>query len=122
MSAQQYANLITTEAAIGGKTVSLSGTVVASEPKIVSIDGYPVEATPEGTLIVCRNDDVPGIVGHVGTILGKKGVNIASMTMGRRVKGGPAITVLNLDLEIDNQTINEIGKFPGIRSVRLIRL
>ncbi|MGB9642504.1 MAG: phosphoglycerate dehydrogenase [Candidatus Ratteibacteria bacterium] len=122
MSAQQYTNLITTDAVIDGKTVSLSGTVVASEPKIVNIDGYPVEATPDGALIVCRNDDVPGIVGHIGTILGKKGVNIASMTMGRRVKCGPAITVLNLDQEIDNQTINEIGKFPGIRSVRLIRL
>ncbi|MCM8825718.1 MAG: ACT domain-containing protein, partial [Candidatus Omnitrophica bacterium] len=72
--------------------------------------------------IVCRNDDVPGIVGHIGRILGEKSVNIASMTMGRKVKGGPAITVLNLDQEIDKQTLNEIGKFPGIRSVQLIRL
>jgi D-3-phosphoglycerate dehydrogenase len=122
ISAQQFSNLITAEAEIDGKNISLAGTVVASEPRIVKIDDYPVEAVPDGALIVCRNDDVPGIVGHIGMVLGKRNVNIASMTMGRKVRGGPAITVLNLDQEIDNQTINEIGKFPGIRSVQLIRL
>ncbi|MCM8758983.1 MAG: phosphoglycerate dehydrogenase [Candidatus Omnitrophica bacterium] len=121
-SAKQFSNLINVEVNSNTKSISVSGTVVAGEPRIVEIDGYGVEAVPEGALIVCRNDDVPGIVGHIGTILGKKNVNIASMTMGRKIKGGPAITVLNLDQEIDEQTINEIGKFPGIRSVQLIRL
>ncbi|MCX7704950.1 MAG: phosphoglycerate dehydrogenase [bacterium] len=122
LSARQFSNLINAVANGSKKSVSVSGTVVAAEPRIVEIDGYHVEAVPEGALIVCRNDDVPGIVGHIGTILGKKNVNIAAMTMGRKVKGGQAITVLNLDQEIDKQTINEIGKFPGIRSVQLIRL
>lgn len=121
-SAGQFSNLINAEVNCNGKSVFVSGTVVAGEPRIVGIDGYGVEAMPEGALIVCRNDDVPGIVGHIGTILGRKNVNIASMTMGRKIKGGPAITVLNLDQEIDKQTINEIGKFPGVRSVQLIRL
>ncbi|MCM8815119.1 MAG: phosphoglycerate dehydrogenase [Candidatus Omnitrophica bacterium] len=122
ISAEQFSNLIVAEAIIDGKSFSVSGTLVASEPRIVGIDGYSVEAVPQGAIIVCRNDDVPGIVGHIGRILGEKSVNIASMTMGRKVKGGPAITVLNLDQEIDKQTLNEIGKFPGIRSVQLIRL
>lgn len=121
-SAKQFSNLIGVEAVVDGKSVSVSGTLVASEPRIVEIDGYSVEAVPEGAVVVCRNDDVPGIVGHIGRILGTKNVNIASMTMGRKVKGGPAITVLNLDQEIDKQTLKEIGKFPGIRSVQLIRL
>ncbi|MCM8764636.1 MAG: phosphoglycerate dehydrogenase [Candidatus Omnitrophica bacterium] len=122
ISAEQFSNLIAAEAVIDGKSFSISGTLVASEPRIVGIDGYSVEAVPQGAIVVCRNDDVPGIVGHIGRILGEKSVNIASMTMGRKVKGGPAITVLNLDQEIDKQTVNEIGKFPGIRSVQLIRL
>ncbi len=122
MSAEQFSNLITAEAVIDGKAYSLAGTVVASEPRVVRIDGYPVEATPEGALLVCRNDDVPGIVGHIGTVLGRKNVNIASMTMGRKIKRGPAITVLNLDQEIDNLTLKEIGKFPGIRATRLVKL
>ena len=121
-SAEQFSNLITVETTVDGKIHSLAETVVVSEPRIVRIDGYPVETIPEGPLIMCRNDDVPGIVGHIGTILGKKSVNIASMTMGRKIKGGPAITVLNLDQEIDNITINEIAKFPGIRSIKLVRL
>ncbi|MCM8825838.1 MAG: phosphoglycerate dehydrogenase, partial [Candidatus Omnitrophica bacterium] len=94
ISAEQFSNLIVAEAIIDGKSFSVSGTLVASEPRIVGIDGYSVEAVPQGAIIVCRNDDVPGIVGHIGRILGEKSVNIASMTMGRKVKGGPAITVL----------------------------
>jgi len=122
LSAEQFANLITVEATADGNSFSVAGTVVASEPRIVKIDGYSVEAVPEGAIIVCRNDDVPGIVGHIGRILGTKSINIAFMTMGRKIKGGPAITVLNLDQETDKKTIDEIGKFPGIRSVQLIRL
>jgi len=61
-------------------------------------------------------------MGHLGTVLGKMNVNIASMTLGRKGKGGPAITVLNLDQEISKDTINEIGKFSGIWSTRLVKL
>jgi D-3-phosphoglycerate dehydrogenase len=121
-SAGEFSSLITVATSFNNSGVSVAGTVVANAPKIVKIDGFDVEATPEGYLLVCHNDDRPGIMGHIGTILGKASVNIASMTLGRREKGGPAITVLNLDQEISEQTINEIGKFSGIRSTRLVKL
>jgi len=121
-SAGEFSSLITVATSFNNSEVSVAGTVVANAPKIVKIDGFDVEATPEGYLLVCHNDDRPGIMGHIGTILGKASVNIASMTLGRREKGGPAITVLNLDQEISEQTINEIGKFSGIRSTRLVKL
>lgn len=121
-SAGEFFTTITLEAKQSDVQVSITGTVVAGEPRIVRIDGYAVEAQPEGHLLLAFNDDRPGLMGHIGTVLGKKSVNIASMTLGRKVKGGPAITVLNLDDGIDEQTITEIGKFPGIRRVKLVKL
>ncbi|MCS7179728.1 MAG: phosphoglycerate dehydrogenase [bacterium] len=118
---EEFTNLITVEVK-NDRTVSLSGTLVRDEGRIVKIDGFSVEAVPEGILLVCYNEDKPGIMGHIGTILGQKGINIASMTLGRKKKGGPAITVLNLDQEVDKEVLLKIKEFPAIKSVRLVRI
>jgi D-3-phosphoglycerate dehydrogenase len=52
-------------------------------PRLVMLDGIGVEATLEGTMIVMRNNDQPGVIGHVGTVLGRHGVNVASFALGR---------------------------------------
>jgi D-3-phosphoglycerate dehydrogenase len=117
----EFTNLITVEIK-NSKSVSVSGTLVRNEGRIVKIDGFSVEAVPEGVLLVCYNEDKPGIMGHIGTILGQKGINIASMTLGRKEKGGPAITVLNLDQEVDDEVLYKIKEFPAINSVRLVRI
>ncbi|MCM8785171.1 MAG: phosphoglycerate dehydrogenase [Candidatus Omnitrophica bacterium] len=117
----EFTNLITVEVK-NSKTVSLSGTLVGNEEKIVKIDGFSVEAVPEGILLVCYNEDKPGIMGYIGTVIGNKGINIASMTLGRKRKGGPAITVLNLDQEVDKEVLLKIKEFPAIKSVRLVRI
>ncbi|MCM8803715.1 MAG: phosphoglycerate dehydrogenase [Candidatus Omnitrophica bacterium] len=117
----EFTNLITVEVK-NSKSVSVAGTLVRNEGRIVKIDGFSVEAVPEGNLLVCYNEDKPGIMGYIGTILGQKGINIASMTLGRKGKGGPAITVLNLDQEVDDEVLNKIKEFPAINSVRLVRI
>ncbi|HOM25919.1 MAG TPA: phosphoglycerate dehydrogenase [bacterium] len=117
----EFTNLITVEVK-NSKKVSLSGTLVRDEGRIVKIDDFSVEAVPEGFLLICYNEDKPGIMGHIGTILGQKGINIASMTLGRKKKGGPAITVLNLDQEVDREVLLKIKEFPAIKSVRLVRI
>jgi len=117
----EFTNLITVEIK-NSKSVSVSGTLVRNEGRIVKINGFSVEAVPEGVLLVCYNEDKPGIMGHIGTILGQKGINIASMTLGRKEKGGPAITVLNLDQEVDDEVLYKIKEFPAINSVRLVRI
>ena len=119
--ADEFTNLITVEVK-NSKKVSVSGTLIREEPRIVKIDGFSVEAVPKGYLLICYNEDKPGIMGHIGTVLGKRGINIASMTLGRKKKGGPAITVLNLDQGIDKEVINKIEEFPAIHSVRLVRI
>jgi len=118
---EEFTNLISVEIK-NSKNVSVAGTLVGNEARIVKIDGFSVEAVPEGVLLVCYNEDKPGIMGHIGTVLGQKGINIASMTLGRKEKGGPAITVLNLDQEVDMEVLYKIKEFPAINSVRLVRI
>jgi len=121
-SGGEFTNLITV-AVKNSKEVSASGTIIKKgEERIVKIDGFSVDASPDGYLLVCYNEDKPGIMGHIGTILGEKGVNIASMTLGRNRKGGRAITVLNLDQEIDLGVLKKIEEFPAIYSVKLVRI
>lgn len=117
----EFTNLITVEIR-NSKSTSVSGTLIRNEGRIVKIDGFSVEAVPEGNLLVCYNEDKPGIMGHIGTVLGKRGINIASMTLGRKEKGGPAITVLNLDQEVDEEVLLKIKEYPAINSVRLVRI
>jgi D-3-phosphoglycerate dehydrogenase len=78
--------------------VSVSGTLFAGDdPRIVSIDGFRVDAIPHGHMMVARNRDEPGVIGFVGSVLGDHGVNIAGMFNARQTIGGEALTVYNLD-------------------------
>lgn len=118
----EFTNLVTVEVKNSSK-VSAAGTIIREgTERIVKINGFSVDAAPEGYLLVCYNEDKPGIMGHIGTILGEKEVNIASMTLGRNRKGGQAITVLNLDQGIDSKVLKRIEEFPAIHSVKLVRI
>ena len=92
------------------------------EPRIVALDGFAVEAIPTGDLLVIFENDRPGLVGEIGTVLGSHGINIARMTFGRKAEGGDAIVVLNVDsapeADFDSATA-EIGKAHEVRLVRL---
>ena len=118
----EFLNLI--EVSVKSENIaSVGGTIFQNgEPRIVKVDDFSVEAVPKGFLLICRNIDKPGVMGHVGTVLGKRGRNIALMTLGRKRKGGLAITLLNLDEAIDEDIIKEIKEFPLIHSVKLVKL
>ena len=92
-----FTELIELTAAGEAGWVSVAGTFFGTTPRIVKINGRHVEAKPEGVLFVIENRDRPGIVGHLGTIMGKHGVNIAGMSLSRNEEGGQALTILNLD-------------------------
>lgn len=101
----------------------VAGTLFTKEnPRIVNIDGYYVEAIPEGYMLIIYNQDKPGVIGHIGTTLGKKGINISGMTFGRKSAGGDALTVLNLDSPIDEDIIKELLRHEYIEDVKLIKL
>jgi len=104
----------------------VEGTVFEpNSPRLVSVRGVDVEAPLGGTMIIIANTDRPGVIGEVGTILGRHGVNIASFALGRSELG--AIGVVNVDEEagaprILDGAVEELRKVPAIREAWVIRL
>ncbi|MGH8598283.1 MAG: ACT domain-containing protein [Gammaproteobacteria bacterium] len=119
-----YAELINVRAFTDDQTASVSGTFYGSvnNPRIVRINEMPVEAVPQGVLFIMSNKDRPGIVGWIGTIMGKHKVNIASMSLGRDKRGGQALTVVNLDSAPSEAVIAEIKKDKDILDVKVAKL
>jgi D-3-phosphoglycerate dehydrogenase len=96
-----------------------------NSPRLVSVCGIAVEAPLSGTLLIIRNDDLPGVIGEVGTILGRHRVNIASFALGRDATG--AVGVVNVDDEGSlpkalDAAVAEIRKVPAIRDAWIVRL
>ena len=104
----------------------VEGTVFEpNSPRLVSVRGVDVEAPLGGTMLIIANQDQPGVIGEVGTILGRHGVNIASFALGRSELG--AIGVVNVDEEagaprILDGAVEELRKVPAIREAWVIRL
>lgn len=82
--------------------------------RIVQIDKFPVDFAPEGNLVFIAHNDKPGIIGNVGTLLGKNNVNIATMQVGRKIIGGDAIMVLGVDKEAPKEVLSELTTLPEI--------
>ncbi|GIP58160.1 phosphoglycerate dehydrogenase [Paenibacillus sp. FSL W8-0186] len=92
-----------------GKDRRIAGTLLKEYgARIVRIDKFPVDIAPEGNLIFISHNDKPGIVGSVGTLLGKNDVNIASMQVGRKIIGGEAIMVLTVDKTVSKEVLDEL--------------
>jgi len=106
------------------KVISAGGTFFGSpnNPRIVRLYSTPVEMPIHGIMLLLSNTDRPGIVGYLGTLLGKHKVNIASMSLSRETAGGEAFTVLNLDSEPSDAVIAELEKDSCIRNVRVVKL
>jgi D-3-phosphoglycerate dehydrogenase / 2-oxoglutarate reductase len=104
--------------------VSAGGTFfgIKNEPRIVRVNSQPVEIVPSGVLFLMNNRDRPGIVGHLGMLMGKHQVNIASMSLSRDQAGGRALTVLNLDSVPPAELLEEIQKDSDISNVRIVKL
>ncbi len=105
--------------------LTVEGTVVSDgSPRILSLDGIGLEAPLEGTLLLTRNRDVPGVIGQIGTALGNLGVNIATFALGRRspVHGAEAVAMVRLDGTINESVLDKIRAIASITDARLIRL
>ncbi|HVY71963.1 MAG TPA: phosphoglycerate dehydrogenase [Verrucomicrobiae bacterium] len=107
-----------------GQKFSAGGTILGKrqQPRIVRLLGQTVEIVPEGVLFIFNNKDRPGMVGHIGTVMGKHSVNIASMSLSRDNAGGQALTVLNLDSVPPAAVLEEIGRDPDISNLRVVKL
>jgi D-3-phosphoglycerate dehydrogenase / 2-oxoglutarate reductase len=117
----------TVEVTIGGagSELTVEGTVGQDgSPRILSLDGIGLEAPLEGTLLLSRNVDVPGVIGRIGTALGSLNINIATFTLGRRsaTRGADALALVGLDGKVDASVVQHVMGLPSVTDARLIRL
>lgn len=118
-----FTNLITLTLKTNKDEKAIAGTLLNGYgPRIVQLDQYPVDIAPEGNLLVVSHNDKPGIVGNLGSLLGSKDVNIATMQVGRKVIGGAAIMVLTVDKPVSKETLIDLTKLPELMSVQEIIL
>lgn len=118
-----------TDAKREGDWTGLATVLHGTSPRLLSYDGIDIEAELAGTLVVIRNDDVPGVIGRVGTVLGEAGLNIASFALGRGRRdsaNAKALAVVQVDVEGDGTKLNEavatLRSVPAIQSVRVVEL
>jgi len=120
---KDYKNLIKVIGHSGNAYNTLAGAVFEKgDLRIVMIDDYPIDLTPSENMLVITNIDKPGMIGKVGTILGKYQINIAGLRLGRIKKGGMAKIVLNLDNEVPRDVILEIAGQEGIVDAIFVKL
>jgi D-3-phosphoglycerate dehydrogenase/(S)-sulfolactate dehydrogenase len=120
---QDYASLITVRLRGPAGEVLVSGTVYGKhDERVVRVGDFRVEGVPEGHLILCENEDRPGVVGNLGTTLGAAGVNIARISLSRRDDRGLAYSFINVDQLPDAALLARLRALPNIRSVRAVTL
>lgn len=118
----EFTDLVEVRMESSHEVVSVAGSFFGSRPRIVQINEHYVEVEPSGVLLLLENRDIPGMVGKVGTMLGKVGVNIARMSLSRDEAGGRAFNVLNLDSVLDEKAIKEISNAPDVLSLKMAML
>ncbi|MBK1791420.1 phosphoglycerate dehydrogenase [Persicirhabdus sediminis] len=117
-----FTELIKAEIVKGDEVYTVAGTFVGSAPRIVNIEGQAVETAIKGNFIIVKNDDRPGIVGTVGTVLADKEINISNMSLSRNKDLGYAVNVIQLDSAADESVINLLTEAPGILAVTAVEL
>ncbi len=118
-----YRKLVTVRVKTDPEEGEVSGTLLDDRiPRIVRIDGFDLEAVPDGDFLVIFNRDRPGVIADVGEALGRHGINIAQMYNGRDAVGGKAITLLCVDATVSGETLNEIRAFPNILTALHVNL
>ena len=120
---QDYASLVTVAVAGQGGEAVVAGTLFGRrDARIVRVNQFRLEAVPEGNIILCVNDDSPGVVGNIGTALGAAGVNIARISLSRDEAGAAAVSLINVDSDPAPEVLAVLRAIPHVRDVRRIRL
>ena len=118
-----YHNLIKVEVIDGNKSKVISGSVFGKDLlRITRIDEFFMDIDPNGHFLVIGNTDKPGVIGDVGSLLGKKGVNIANWVLGRMKKGGDALAIVAVDDILDDDIINDVEKINNVVYVKQVEL
>ena len=119
----EYVNAIALDITTDKEPFSLLGTLSSNkQPRIVKINNVYVETVPQGHMLFINNNDKPGIVGAIGTILAAENINIAGITLGRENQQGIAVSVVNVDSEIPESVIEKLRNMKNILFVKSIKV
>lgn len=119
-----YVDSILLELITDSGAVSVEGAVVLDRPRLVAIDSIPIEVPLEGHLVFLKNDDLPGVIGHVGTVLGRNNINIANFSLGRKetrpAEDLPyeAVSVVEADQPVPDPVLVELLAHDAVRMAR----
>lgn len=120
---EDYQSLITVKINAGGEEFIIGGTIFGKKDlKFVKFDSYDIEVIPEGNILMVYNNDKPGVLGGIGTYLGKNKVNIAGLQLGRDKPGGRAVAFVMIDQPVSSEILNGLTKLENIISAKLISL
>jgi len=119
--ALDYVNLIVVR---GDQGTDVAATLFgkSQSPRIVGIDGHQVDLPPARHMLVVHNDDTPGVIGRVGTVLGEAGCNISNMDVGQSPSGEAALMVIATETPIPPAVVDLVTAQPGVKSARAIDL
>jgi D-3-phosphoglycerate dehydrogenase len=121
--AGDYQSMIGLRIKAKDKESYITGTLLSrKDPRIVAVDGFNIEIVPEGELLYIHNNDKPGVIGNLGTLLSKNNINIARMQFGREAPGGRAISVVTIDSPATPGIIEEIKSLPNVLSLKRVTL
>ena len=118
-----FSNLMALRLKTSEGEFSVAGTLFGpNHLRLVDVDGVEVDAIPQGSLLLVKNDDTPGVVGNLGTLLGARSINIARMTVGRKPGSSRAVMLIEVDSDVPGDVLAEVAGVPGVREARAIRL
>ena len=118
-----FANLVALRLKTAQDDLSVAGTLFGrNHMRLVDVDGVEVDTIPQGNILLVKNEDTPGIVGKVGTLLGKHGINIARMGLGRKPGSGRAVMLIEIDNDAPPAVLEELPRIPGVREARFLKL
>jgi len=116
---RDYVNLITLRAGERNVSATLAGR--RREARIVTVDDHITDIPPSEHMLVVTNDDRPGVIGRVGTVLGNANINISNMDVGKTERQGSAIMLIATSSDVPDELVTQLRALPGIVSVATIR-
>ena len=120
-AAEDYSNVILCRVISAKETRLIGGALfLKMQPRIVLLDDFRIDALPSGPALIVSNQDVPGVIGKVGTLLGANNINIAEWRMGRREPGGMAMSYINIDAPTNDAVLAQLRALPMILEVRQV--
>ena len=119
---EEFNDVILLEATCGNQVFSVEGAIFGArkEARIVRINGYHVDAVPAGNLLLVTNEDKPGVIGQLSTLLGKNNINIAAMTVGRNIPGGKALSVIEIDGDLSEEILEDIAAVDNVVDANVV--